>query len=228
MKHQFFYKLIQADQHGLKKLIKLVAKFLVSLQNMKIVHGDLKPENILVEFNPGRTTVVDIRVKDFQSFCKFEEMHKLEANTPEYLPPEVLEYIDEKAKKPDLSSQSLLEKSKPWSIDVFSLGVTLLEIASGYPIWISKKCKSTNYAGRSMIGVGVFGVPNRNPKKIAKQQTIVIGKLKYNLKKCESYGLGKDVQFMDLLSQMLNLDPQKRISPQNIIEHEFCKFKLEP
>lgn len=31
MKHQFFYKLIQTNLRGLKQLIKLAAKFLVSL-----------------------------------------------------------------------------------------------------------------------------------------------------------------------------------------------------
>ena len=132
------------------------------------MHGDLKPENILLEFNPGRTTVVDIRIKDFQSFLKFDKLEKIEASTPEYLPPDVLLYIDDKKRNPNLSSQNLCENNKPWSIDVFSLGVTLLEIATGYPVWISKKCKSTNYSGRSLIGVGVFGVPDRALKKIAK------------------------------------------------------------
>ena len=128
------------------------------MQNLNMVHGDLKPENILVEFNSGRTTVVDIKVKDFQSSFKYEDLHEVTGNTAEYMPPEVLEYLTEKAKNPAASSQKLREKSTPWSIDVFSLGVVLLEIASGYPVWMHKKCKSTNYAGRSLIGVGVFGV----------------------------------------------------------------------
>lgn len=84
------------------------------------------------------------------------------------MPPEVLEYLDEKAKNPGVSCQKLREKSTSWSIDVFSLGVILLEIATGYPVWMQKKCKSTNYAGRSLIGVGVFGVQNRSLRKIAK------------------------------------------------------------
>ena len=99
---------------------------------------------------------------------KYEDLHLIKANTAEYMPPEVLEFIDERTKNPEYSCQNLKEMSTPWSIDVFSLGVILLEIATGYPVWMVKKCKSTTYTGRSLIGVGVFGVQNRSMKKIAK------------------------------------------------------------
>lgn len=100
MKHQFFYKLIQTNLRGLKQLIKLVAKFLVSLQSYNMVHGDLKPANMLVEFDAERTTVLDIRIKDFQSSFKFDELNKVRATSPWYLPPEVLDYADQRATNP--------------------------------------------------------------------------------------------------------------------------------
>lgn len=147
-----------------------------------MVHGDLKPANMFVEFDADRTTVVDIRIKDFQSSFKFEELSKVRATSPWYLPPEVLDYIDQRATNPSQSSQSLSSISSPWSIDVFSLGVTLLEIATGYPVWMSNKCKAKNLLGRSTVGMGIFGVPSQSSsppslKSIAAQQLMIIKKL---------------------------------------------------
>lgn len=65
-----------------------------------MVHGDLKPANMLVEFDADRTSVVDIRIKDFQSSFKFDELSKVRATSPWYLPPEVLDYVDQRATNP--------------------------------------------------------------------------------------------------------------------------------
>jgi serine/threonine protein kinase len=59
-----------------------------------MVHGDLKPANMLVEFDAERSAVLDLRIKDFQSSFKFDELSKVKATSPWYLPPEVLDYVD--------------------------------------------------------------------------------------------------------------------------------------
>jgi len=47
--------------------------------------------------------------------------------TPEYLPPEIL-----------LDNKKIITKSH--SIDIWSLGIIILEILTGIPVWMSFKC----------------------------------------------------------------------------------------
>jgi serine/threonine protein kinase len=55
------------------------------------------------------------------------------------LPPEVLEYIDARKTNPIKrgDKQSIMNKISSWSIDVWSLGVVVLEIIVGFPVWMS-------------------------------------------------------------------------------------------
>ena len=63
-------------------------------------------------------------------------------------------------------SRKLVEMSKPWSLDVWSFGVILLEIVSGFPVWMQLKCKMQTSNGKPKVGQGIFGVRNREPVKI--------------------------------------------------------------
>ena len=59
-----------------------------------------------------------------------------------------------------------------WSIDIWSLGVIILEIVLGYPIWMSYKGRIVNTQSNqsSQVMLGLFGVNGREPRKIAKIQ----------------------------------------------------------
>ena len=58
--------------------------------------------------------------------------------TPEYLPPEVLKHLEFSGQnKCTLNSDSLY----PWSIDIWSLGIVLLELVLGFPIYMAYKGK---------------------------------------------------------------------------------------
>ena len=71
-----------------------------------------------------------------------------------------------------------------WSIDIWSLGVIILEMLIGFPIWMS-------YKGRVIRGkicsqnlmVGIFGVTGRPPLKIAKLQKEMCYNIEAFLKK---------------------------------------------
>ena len=63
--------------------------------------------------------------------------------TPEYLPPEVLQYLETKSEK-DLVP---ILRGKSWSIDIWSFGIILLEIVLGFPVYMA-------YKGR-IVGRGV-------------------------------------------------------------------------
>ena len=63
---------------------------------------------------------------------------------------------------------------QPWSYDVWSLGALMIEIMTGFPLWLSMKGRMQTAQGKSIIGTGMFGVQGREGKKIlAKQMQIL-------------------------------------------------------
>jgi serine/threonine protein kinase len=75
----------------------------------------------------------------------------VEITTPEYLPPEILDFVDFRMMNMSgynekLQSQlNIHKKLWQWSIDIWSFGVIILEILIGFPIWMS-------YKGRTVRG----------------------------------------------------------------------------
>ena len=61
----------------------------------------------------------------------------------EYMPPEIL--------------KKNVEGSKPWSHDIWSLGVILLEISTGIPVFENQKSRIELYRNKTAISVGAFG-----------------------------------------------------------------------
>lgn len=86
---------MKSNLNLLRTLIRKVAETFVVLSEYKIVHADIKPDNILVNFD-GRD-IRDIKLIDFGSAFSFENPSNIQASTPEYLAPEVLEYLENRA-----------------------------------------------------------------------------------------------------------------------------------
>ena len=60
-----------------------------------LVHSDLKAENILVEVDYELQKVTSVKIIDFGSSFDFDKVNqKIEITTPEYLPPEILEFME--------------------------------------------------------------------------------------------------------------------------------------
>mmetsp|Transcript_39524 Transcript_39524/g.37993 ORF Transcript_39524/g.37993 Transcript_39524/m.37993 type:complete len:147 (+) Transcript_39524:1633-2073(+) len=140
-------------------LVRKLAEIFEVLSLFNIVHADIKPDNILVNFD-GRE-IRDVKLIDFGSAFAFDTPSNIQASTPEYLAPEVLEYLDNRAQNTQANgtnSQNLCKKLHPWSYDIWSLGAILLEIITGFPLWLSLKSRVTGLNGRSVIGTGLFGV----------------------------------------------------------------------
>ena len=70
--------------------------FVLNLMQMAgIVHSDLKPENVLVEQDPDSLQILSMKIIDFGSSFSYTKLSKeVELTTPEYLPPEILNYLD--------------------------------------------------------------------------------------------------------------------------------------
>jgi len=45
----------------------------------------------------------------------------------------------------------------PWTYDMWSLGTIILEIAVGFPIWLSYKGRMKTSKGKNVVGFGIFG-----------------------------------------------------------------------
>lgn len=55
------------------------------------------------------------------------------------MPPEITEILLKRAERPDLQSNFADSLPNSWCFDIYSLGVILLEIVIGFPIWLDKK-----------------------------------------------------------------------------------------
>eukprot|EP00347_Sterkiella_histriomuscorum_P015995 403354901 len=222
VQHQQFFQMLKQSPDHLRILIKKIAETFSVLSELKIVHADIKPDNILVNFD-GRE-IKDVKLIDFGSAFSYENPSNIQASTPEYLAPEVLEYLDNRAQNTEANgtnSSNLCRKLQPWSYDIWSLGAILLEILTGFPLWLSLKGRISTANGKSIIGLGLFGVQGREGKKILQKQQTILKDLPKLLKKFDCFGLDKDPQFMDLLSRMLDFNPLRRISPEEVINHPF-------
>lgn len=99
--HQSFYKSLSTNSSILAQFITKAADALASLQSHCFVHSDIKPDNLLVKFDAGHTKIEQLKLIDFGSSFKFEDNMQISAATPEYLPPEILIYLEKSFQKGD-------------------------------------------------------------------------------------------------------------------------------
>lgn len=102
IQHQAFYSALRTDKSVLKDFIRKMAFVFSSLAKLQIVHADIKPDNILVDFDG--TKLHDLKLIDFGSSFVFSAPTSVSASTPEYLAPEVLDYLETRATNPALSN----------------------------------------------------------------------------------------------------------------------------
>ena len=186
-----------------------------------IVHADLKSDNILVKYDENE--IKDLRIIDFGSAFIFETAKLISMSTPEYLAPEILDYL-ENSNQPKYreGASSVFKNMKIWSYDMWSVGALLLEIITGFPLWLSLKGRAKTLKGRQIFGWGLFGVQGRDWSKIYQKQKLLLDKdLTSSLIKYDTNGYEKDDEFLDLLQNLLQINPLKRISAKSALCHPF-------
>jgi hypothetical protein len=82
--------------------------------------------------------------------------------------------------------------------------------------------------GRSIVNYGLFGVAGRDNSKILKKQIEILGPGITTLIKTLKSGFDftgqqciNDKQFLDLIEQILCMNPHNRINPLEVLEHPF-------
>ena len=119
-----------------KLLIRKILEGIDYINKRGIIHSDIKPENILVQYtkNNDILEISSIKIVDYGSTFYQSNKSPLISNTPEYLCPEIMtnnkEYIKE-----------LNDGNYVNSIDIWSTGISILELCLCCPIWMSYKTK---------------------------------------------------------------------------------------
>ncbi len=109
---------------------------------------------------------------------------------------------------------------------MWSLGAIWLEIATGFPMWLSLKSKIRVAKGYSVYGSGLFAVAGREHSKILQKQYSL---LKHGVKQCAPrffdglLWMKSSLEAIDLLERMLCADPKARISPGDALSHPFLQ-----
>jgi len=211
---------LTSDISQLKLFIKTMLKFIYNISKFNIVHGDIKPDNILIEYNKEDYSIKKIKIIDFGSSFFLNNPNNFSSNTPEYISPEITELLENtnNTKIIILFLKNLI--NYPYCIDIWSLGVTILEIIQACPLWMSYKAKVI-IKGKPIFKFGLFGVKGRDSEKIIQIQKDLPKKLKKIMKDSLIYDIDERNCLEDLLFKMLQVDYKKRISPIDALKHPF-------
>uniref|UniRef100_A0A4W3IJZ0 dual-specificity kinase n=1 Tax=Callorhinchus milii TaxID=7868 RepID=A0A4W3IJZ0_CALMI len=186
-------------------------KCLQMLSREKIIHCDLKPENILL-CSKGQGT---IKVIDFGSSC-FDYQ-------------KVYTYIQSRFYR---SPEVILGHQYTMAIDMWSFGCILAELLTGCPLFPGE-----NEVEQLACIMEIFGVPSDafiqagqrrrlffdskgHPKTITNSKG---RKRRPNSKKLANILRTNDLLFIDFLKGCFTWDPEKRMTPDEAVQHEWIK-----
>lgn len=199
------------------KLIRRFAKQLLSslvlLKSHKVIHCDLKPENVLLA-HPAHS---EIKVIDFGSSCLENE--------------KVYTYIQSRFYR---SPEVILGMTYGMPIDMWSLGCILAELLTGYPIFPGE-----NEQEQLACIMEIFGPPEKHLIEKSTRKKIFFDSLgkprltvspKGKRRRPSSKSLQatlkcEDESFLDFITRCLRWDPDRRLKPDEAIQHEFITGK---
>ena len=204
-----FLILLFENMNQFKFLVKKVIEGIDYINKKGIIHSDIKPENI---FN---FEITSVKIVDYGSAFYTNNKSPLITNTPEYLCPEIMTNDKEFIK--ELNNGKYVN-----SIDIWSFGISLLELCLCCPIWMSYKTKNV-INGKIIYSVGYFGCKGRDENKIYQKQIGLSKNLNKILKNSLVYMMDEKNKnnFIDLLRKMLYFDYTKRITTEAALNHPF-------
>ena len=104
-------------------------------------------------------------------------------------------------------------ESKSWLFDMWAVGIILLELVLGFPLYLGKESAMLNGVEfepvfRETTGLG----------EIIEKQMDIIFSLD-NILKEKGTSVAVDLEIRYLLKMMLNVNPAKRMSPKEVIHY---------
>ncbi|XP_015208600.2 dual specificity tyrosine-phosphorylation-regulated kinase 4 isoform X1 [Lepisosteus oculatus] len=195
----------------IRRFAYALLKCLQMLHREKIIHCDLKPENILLS-QKGQG---NIKVVDFGSSC-YEQQR-------------VYTYIQSRFYR---SPEVILGHPYSMAIDMWSLGCILAELYTGYPLFPGE-----NEVEQIACIMEVLGLPPNEFLQTASRRRLFFDskgnprnitnskgrKRRPNSKDLASVLKTNDPLFLDFLRRCLTWDPQKRMTPDEAMQHEWIQ-----
>lgn len=136
------------DDSNFKRLFAKILRIVDYMSCVKgIVHCDIKPDNILLEYDPNSEfdkplNFDTLKLIDFGSAFRVDSPENFSSNTPEYMPPEITELLEKNMSNKEIASFLKYLVKYPYAIDIWSLGVMILEMLLSCPVWMSYKSKT--------------------------------------------------------------------------------------
>lgn len=212
----------------IRSYMKQILLGLCDLHSKSFVHRDIKPSNILLKLDGENNNCGTIKIGDFglsRNLLKSLNTRSSRALTPRvatlsYRAPELL----------------LGSTNYDQSIDVWSLGCLLFEMATGNVLFHSsnlygyqKPSNQFNLTTLSEFGqlnkvFEICGTPNESVFSNLPNAALLSGMPKYESDLSQVLDSALPASFLpmkDLLLQMLQLDPGKRITVADALEHPF-------
>ncbi|XP_061404145.1 dual specificity tyrosine-phosphorylation-regulated kinase 4-like [Lethenteron reissneri] len=195
------------DMAMVKTYTRGILKFLRHINSRKIVHADIKPENVLVK----DTVTGTVRITDFGTSFFVESQPMNVGGTLEYLAPELL-----------------LGYSLTCGVDMWALGCTVAELATGRELF-----RSNSHEDHLPRCIEILGMPPRYMVNGAPDRTQFFdhrGKMFCPGKKRvpESFPLHRvlksdDPEFVEFISSCLRWDPNCRMTPVQALAHNWLR-----
>ncbi|CAN0431452.1 unnamed protein product [Lampetra fluviatilis] len=195
------------DMAMVKTYTRGILKFLRHINSRKIVHADIKPENVLVK----DTVTGTVRITDFGTSFFVESQPMNVGGTLEYLAPELL-----------------LGYSLTCGVDMWALGCTVAELATGRELF-----RSNSHEDHLPRCIEILGMPPRYMVNGAPDRTQFFdhrGKMFCPGKKRVpgSFPLHRvlksdDPEFVEFISSCLRWDPNCRMTPAQALAHNWLR-----
>lgn len=141
-----FLSYLFSDLANFKDFLKIVLKF-INLLNSKffIIHSDLKPDNILIDYeydeNLKRIIYKSFKIIDYGSAFHIDNPDNFASNTPEYMSPEITDLIEKNVSNKEVMIFLRNLRNWPYAVDMWSLGIMILEMLVSCPLWMNYKAK---------------------------------------------------------------------------------------